>query len=71
MKIIELTNHIQMPITNEESDLLGKFRTNETVVLKSDLDPREQVLASQLVNKGALIRKNNNGTIEFFRYFNN
>lgn len=68
MKIIELVNYIQLPVTNEEADVLSKFQEN-AVILKSDLDPREQVLASQLVNKGALIRKNNNGQIEFRRYF--
>jgi hypothetical protein len=66
MKIVELINNIQMPVTNEEADVLSKFDNGE-VVLKSELELREQHLASQLVNKGALIRKNNNGQIEFSR----
>lgn len=70
MKIVELINYIQMPVTNEEYDLLAKFQ-RDTTISKSQLDLREQVLAAQLVNKGALIRKNNNGQIEFRRYFNN
>lgn len=69
MKIIELINNIQMPVTNEEADVLSKF-DNGQVVLKSELELREQHLASQLVNKGALIRKNNNGQIEFSRQIN-
>jgi hypothetical protein len=69
MKIIELINNIQMPVTNEEADVLAKFDSGQ-VVLKSELELREQHLASQLVNKGALIRKNNNGQIEFTRQIN-
>jgi hypothetical protein len=69
MKIVELINNIQMPVTNEEADVLSKF-DNGQVVSKSDLELREQHLASQLVNKGALIRKNNNGQIEFSRQIN-
>ena len=69
MKIVELINNIQMPVTNEEADVLSKFDNGE-VVLKSELELREQHLASQLVNKGALIRKNNNGQIEFSRQIN-
>jgi|SanBayMetagenome_1026888.scaffolds.fasta_scaffold24981_2 hypothetical protein len=69
MKIVELINNIQMPVTNEEADVLSKF-DNGQVVLKSDLELREQHLAAQLVNKGALIRKNNNGQIEFSRQIN-
>ena len=69
MKIVELINNIQMPVTNEEADVLAKF-DNGQVVLKSELELREQHLASQLVNKGALIRKNNNGQIEFTRQIN-
>jgi hypothetical protein len=69
MKIVELINNIQMPVTNEEADVLSKF-DNGQVVLKSELELREQHLAAQLVNKGALIRKNNNGQIEFSRQIN-
>ena len=69
MKIIELTNNIRMPITNEESDVMLKF-DDGVGILKSSLDPREQHLAAQLVNKGALIRKNNNGEIKFYRNIN-
>ena len=67
MKIIELTNHIMLPITNEEADILSKFDGHDPV-LKSALGHREQLLATQLVNKGALIRKNINGQIEFYKH---
>ena len=50
MKIVELVNHIRVPITNEESDLLGKFH-NEELVEKSKLSLREQQIANQLVNR--------------------
>lgn len=69
MKIIELINNLQMPISNEEADVLNKF-TEDQSISKSELSDREQLLASQLVNKGALIRKNNNGKIEYYRHFN-
>jgi hypothetical protein len=69
MKIVELINNIQMPVTNEEADILSKFINGESI-LKSQLEIREQHLASQLVNKGALIRKNNNGQIEFYKQIN-
>jgi hypothetical protein len=67
MKVVELTNHIMLPVTNEEADVLSKFN-GRVPVLKSVLDLREQLLAAQLVNKGALIRKNNNGQIEFYKH---
>jgi hypothetical protein len=69
MKIVELINNLQMPISNEEADVLAKF-VEDTSIIKSDLDLREQHIAAQLVNKGALIRKNNNGKIEFYRHIN-
>ena len=64
MKIVELVNHIRVPITNEESDLLGKFH-NEELVEKSKLSLREQQIANQLVNKDILLRKNQDGKITY------
>lgn len=64
MKIVELVNKVRLPITNEESDILGKF--NESAELqKQDLSPRELILANQLVNKDVLYRKNDEGRIYF------
>lgn len=64
MKIIELVNNIQLPITNEEADLLTKFSDDDTLN-KSDLSPRQQILANQLVNKNVLLRINQNGQIVY------
>lgn len=64
MKIVELVNKVRLPITNEESDILGKF--HESVELqKNDLSPREIILANQLVNKDVLYRKNDEGRIYY------
>jgi hypothetical protein len=62
MRIVELINHLQVPITNEESDVLGKFHESE-IIEKSQLDLREQHIANQLVNKDVLLRKNQDGKI--------
>lgn len=64
MKIVELVNHVRVPITNEESDLLGKFHEEE-IVEKSKLSLREQQVANQLVNKDILLRKNQDGKITY------
>jgi hypothetical protein len=70
MKIVEFTNGIQMPITNEESDVLARFDSADTVVIKNTLTEREQVLANQLVNKGVLYRRNQDGQIQYRRQVN-
>jgi hypothetical protein len=62
MKIVELLNNISVPITNEESDILGKFlKTDE--ISKKEFNSREQHLIDNLVRKDILIRKKNNGQI--------
>lgn len=65
MKIVEFTNGLQLPITNEEADMLGKFDDTEQIVLKNSLSDREQVIANQLVNKGVLVRRNQDGKIQY------
>ena len=60
MRIIEITNGIAVPITNEEADVLGKFHTEETVE-RSKMSDREQHIANQLVNKEILLRKHQDG----------
>ena len=62
MKIVELINRVQLPISNEEADVLGKISTSESVS-KHDLSPRELHLANQLVNKDILLRTNQDGRI--------
>jgi hypothetical protein len=64
MKIVELLNHVSLPISNEESDLLGKF-ANSPVIAKESMDDRQIHIANQLVNKDVLLRKNQNGKIIF------
>jgi hypothetical protein len=69
MKIVEFTNGVQLPITNEESDLLSKFE--DSAVGKRSLTEREQVIANQLVNKGVLVRRNQDGQIQYSKQTNN
>jgi hypothetical protein len=64
MKIVELTNKILLPITNEESELLERF-IGETPVAKSHLDEREQLLANHLTVKDVLLRTNTDGKIYY------
>lgn len=68
MKIVELTGHlnqtIQLPITNEEYDLLNKF-SGDSVVARKDLSEREVQVANQLVNKDVLYRKNQDGSVTY------
>jgi hypothetical protein len=60
MKIIELVNKINVPITNEEAEVLDMFE-DDNVVQRQDLSPREVILANQLVNKDILYRKHDSG----------
>lgn len=64
MKIVELINNIQIPITNEEAEVLEMFDKNKEII-KSDLEPRQALLANQLVNKDILYRKNETGQIVY------
>lgn len=68
MKIVELTNNILVPITNEEKDLLSKFAGDS--VAKSQLDEREQLLANQLTMKDVLLRTNEDGKIYYKKRIN-
>lgn len=58
MRIIELLNSLKLPINNEQAEILSLFDENE-IILKSDLAPREQLLANELVNQNILLRKQN------------
>jgi hypothetical protein len=64
MKIVELTNKLLLPITNEEHELLARF-IGDTPVAKSHLDEREQMLANQLTVKDVLLRTNTDGKIYY------
>ena len=63
MKILELTNKVLLPITNEENELLGKF--SDGPIAKSQLEEREQMLANQLTMKNVLLRTNEDGKIYY------
>jgi len=69
MKIVELTNKILLPITNEESELLGRF-VGDTPIAKSHLDEREQLLANNLTVKDVLTRTNTDGKIYYKKIIN-
>ncbi len=64
MKIVELINNIQLPITNEEAEILERF-IGDTPIAKAHLDEREQVLANQLTVKDVLLRTNEDGKIYY------
>lgn len=66
MKIIEVTQGLSMPITNEEADLLSKFY-DENSVSRRDLTEREVVLANNLVVKDLLYRKNQSGQVTYYK----
>lgn len=66
MKIVEIMGGIQLPITNEEADVLEKF--DETPQLpRTALTEREVYLANQLVIKNVLYRRQYDGKIEYYR----
>ena len=68
MKIIELTNNILLPITNEENTLLKKFSSDQ--LAKNEMSDREQILANQLTVKNVLLRINDNGKIHYKKQIN-
>lgn len=64
MKIVELLNKIQIGITNEQADLLGRFQ-HESEINKGSLNEREQEIANQLTMQDILLRQNKNGQITY------
>lgn len=64
MKIVELINNIQLPITNEEAAILERF-VGDSPIAKAQLDEREQVLANQLTVKDVLLRTSEDGKIYY------
>ena len=64
MKIIELTNKILLPITNEERELLEQF-VDDIPIAKNQFNEREQLLANNLTVKDVLLRTNNDGKIYY------
>jgi transcription initiation factor IIE alpha subunit len=64
MRIVELLNNITLPITNEEAEVLDMLDERKEL-RKSELDPRQRIMANQLVNKDVLYRVNENGHISY------
>jgi hypothetical protein len=64
MKIVELSTKLQLPLSNEEADLLNQFEEG-VGILKSELNERQQHIANQLVNKDVLLRRNQDGKITY------
>ena len=64
MRIVELLNNITLPITNEEAEVLDMLNDRKEL-RKQDLDPRQQLMANQLVNKDVLYRISENGRITY------
>jgi hypothetical protein len=64
MKIVELLNNVQVALTNEQADLLGRFM-HEPKLTKSKLSEREQLIANQLTAQDVLLRRNENGQITY------
>ena len=67
MKIVKIKGHlrtVEMPITNEEYDLLNKFKSRDSVS-RRDLNEREVHVANMLVIKDVLHRKNQDGNITY------
>jgi hypothetical protein len=63
MKIVELINNIQIGITNEQADLLGRF-DHEPEISKNSLNEREQLIMNQLVMQD-IVHRANNGKITY------
>ena len=64
MKIVELLSNIQVAITNEQADLLGRFN-HEPSIPKNKLTEREQLIANQLTQQDILLRRNQDGQITY------
>ena len=67
MKIVEVTKHFNVAITNEEAEVLSRFDEDTPVVAKSEFTDRQQLMANQLVNKDILYRRNNHGQITYHK----
>ena len=70
MKIKELLNGINIPITNEEAELLDRFDESE-VIPKSKLEPRERLIMDSLVNKEVVRRQNKDDKVTYTKRIRN
>jgi len=64
MRIIEIENRPGVVLNNEETELFEYIQFH-TSVIKKDLDPRQQYLVNQLVNKDLIIRRKIDGNITY------
>jgi hypothetical protein len=69
MKIVELTNKVLLPITNEEHEVLEQF-VDDISIAKNQFNEREQLLANSLTNKDVLLRTNQDGKIHYKKRIN-
>lgn len=67
MKIVELTNNMNVALSNEEADFLLKFHKDDIQKFKSDLSERQILIANQLVNKNVLQRTKDQGRVVYKR----
>jgi hypothetical protein len=67
MKIVELTDSINIALTNEEAEFLLHFNKKNITKFKTDLSERQILIANQLVNKNVLQRTKNEGKIAYKR----
>jgi hypothetical protein len=66
MRVITLPQGYQILISNEQSELLDRFTPGKPL-LKRSLNERDQVLASELVNKGVLTRCTHQDKLAYYR----
>ena len=64
MKIIEILGGIQMPISQEETDIYDKI-VEEGIIYKDKLNEREQEVARKMVSRGVLERYNDDNGLYF------
>ena len=69
MKIVELTNKVLLPVTNEEHEILEQF-VDDISIAKNQFNEREQLLANSLTNKDVLLRTNQDGKIHYKKRIN-
>ena len=67
MNIVELTDNLNIALTNEEADFLLKFHKKDSSKYKSDLSERQLIIANQLVNKNVLQRTKDQDRIVYKR----
>lgn len=66
MKIEDVVGHLRMQVNAEESAILEKFDSIESVN-KGDLNEREVVIANKMVSRGLLERNSSHNGTFFFR----